>query len=96
LCTQGTSFFVALDAGTTSGATVTTRAMTSGSNVLNYSLYQDVSRTANWGNTAGGNTPAATTASTLINPLTVHGRIPKNQNAPAGSYSDTITVTVSY
>ena len=28
--------------------------------------------------------------------LTVHGRLPAAQNAPAGNYSDTITVTVTY
>ena len=96
LCTVGSSFTVGLSPGTASGATVTTRSMTSGANTLGYALYQEAARTNNWGNTPGTDTPLATTAPILPSTLTVYGRIPAGQNVPAASYADTITVTVNY
>ena len=46
-CTVGTSYTVGLNAGTASGATVTTRNMVNGANTLNYALYQETARTTN-------------------------------------------------
>jgi spore coat protein U-like protein len=96
LCTVGTSFTVGLNPGTASGATVTTRKMANGANLLNYALYQDSGHSSNWGNTAGTDTPAATTAPIGTTAMTVYGRIASGQNVPIGSYSDTITVNVTY
>jgi spore coat protein U-like protein len=96
LCTVGTSFQVGLNQGAGSGATVTSRQMTGGSNTLAYALYQDTARTTNWGNTPGADTPPATTAPTTATSLTVFGRVPSGQNVPATTYNDTITVTVTY
>lgn len=96
LCTIGTSYTVGLNAGTASGATVTTRKMTNGANTLSYALYQDTGRTTNWGNTPATDTPAATTAPIGATSFTVYGRVPSGQNVPIGAYTDTITVTVNY
>lgn len=96
ICTPGTSFTVGLNAGTTSGATVTSRQMASGSDRLGYGLYQDTARSVNWGNTPGTDTPAAATAGLTPSVLTVYGRVPAQQSAAVGSYSDTVTITVSY
>ncbi|KPF62166.1 spore coat U domain-containing protein [Porphyrobacter sp. AAP60] len=95
-CTPGSSFTVGLNAGTTSGATVSNRMMASGSNRLDYALYSDVARTTNWGNTPGSDTPAAITAVSSPSILTVFGRVPAQQSVVAGSYTDTVTITVSY
>lgn len=96
ICTAGTSYSVGLNAGTKAGATVSTRQMSSGANALNYSLFSDSSRTVNWGNTPGTDTPSPTTAGVLPSTFTVYGRIPAQQNVPGGSYTDTVTITVSY
>ncbi|TCM19654.1 spore coat protein U-like protein [Novosphingobium sp. PhB165] len=95
-CTTGTSYTVGLNAGGTSGATVTTRQMLLSTNALNYALYRDSGHTNNWGNTPGTDTPASAPATTTAAALTVYGRIPALQNVPAGSYTDTVTVTVNY
>jgi hypothetical protein len=95
LCTVGTSYTVGLTQGTASGATVTTRKMSNGANLLNYALYQETGRTTNWGNTPSTDTVAAT-APVGATTLTVYGRIAAGQNVPIGSYSDTITVNVVY
>lgn len=96
LCTVGTSFTVGLNAGTSTGATVTARKMTSGANTLAYALFQEAARTNNWGNTPGTDTPPAVTAPVLPSTLTVYGRVAPGQNVPAGAYTDTVTVTVNY
>ena len=51
-CTNTTTFNIGLNAGTATGATVTTRKMTGpASATLNYKLFRDSARTQNWGNT---------------------------------------------
>lgn len=94
-CTTGTAYDIGLDTGTGTGATVTTRKMTFGTDTLDYTLYQDSSRTTVWGNTVGTDTVDAT-AGLLPTAHTVYGRVASGQNVPAGAYADTITVTVTY
>ena len=96
ICTPGTSFTVGLNAGSTAGATVTSRQMASGGNRLDYGLFQDVARSVNWGNTPGTDTPAAAIAGLTPSILTVYGRVPAQQTVAVGSYSDIVTITVSY
>src|SRR5690349_8461784 len=47
-CTPGTLYNVGLNAGSTAGATVTTRKMLNGVTPLNYSLYSNSGRSTNW------------------------------------------------
>lgn len=93
-CTNGTDYDVALDAGIGAGATVGARRMSAGADVLEYSLFTDASRSDLWGE-AGGDLVSAT-GSGLAQTHHVYGRVPVNQDAPAGDYEDTITVTVTY
>jgi spore coat protein U-like protein len=94
-CTQGTAYNVGLGAGAGSGATTTTRKLTSSGHTLNYTLYQDASRSINWGNTVATDTVSATAGLTATT-HTVYGRIAGSQNTTAGSYTDSVTVTVTY
>lgn len=95
-CTNTTAYQVGLNAGTTSGATVTTRQMAGPSSaVLSYALYRDAARTQNWGNTAGTDTVSGT-GDGMTRSITVYGAVPAGQFVSPGSYSDTIVVTVTY
>lgn len=94
-CTNGTGYVIALNPGTGSGATTASRRMTNGANTLSYSLYQDVGRTALWGQSGGVDTVAGTGNGAAQN-LTIYSRAPAYQTAPAGAYADTITVTLTY
>lgn len=89
-CDTETSFTVAL--GTGSGSQEQ-RTMTDGQSILLYNLYTEGSRSIVWGDGAGTDLVSAT--GTGVD-LTVFGRIPGRQNIPAGTYVDTITVTISY
>jgi len=94
-CTNSTAYNIGLGAGTGTGATTTTRILTSGLNKLNYTLWRDSARSLNWGDTVGTDT-LASTGTGAAQTFTVYGRIPASQSSNPGSYSDTITVTVSF
>jgi spore coat protein U-like protein len=101
------SYTIQLNAG--SSGSFSPRKLASGANLLNYNLYTTSARTTIWGNGSGG-TSTVGGSFTLGNCTllllcsdetesrnhTAYGRIPASQNVPAGSYSDTITVTVNY
>lgn len=99
LCTLGGPYTVGLNAGTGSGATVTTRKMTNTvttTSTLNYGLYSDSGYSVVWGNTIGTNTVAGN-GSGLAQILTVYGSMPSGQTGAAfGSFMDTITATINY
>lgn len=96
VCTSETPYTVALDKGQGPGASVANRIMTNGDDLLNYSLYQDSTRAAVWGDTIGTNTVAGNGNGEEQN-LTVYGRIFSGQTtAPAGAYADTIEATIEY
>jgi spore coat protein U-like protein len=94
-CTSTTPYNMGLNAGTGTGATVTSRKMTSGGATINYSLYSNSGRTTNWGNTVGTDTVAAT-GSCLAQNNTVYGRVPSQTTPAPATYLDTIVATVTY
>jgi spore coat protein U-like protein len=95
-CTLALPYSVGLDVGTGSGATVATRKMTGpASATVAYSLYQDITHLLVWGNTIGTNTVAGVGTGLSV-PYTVFGDVPSQATPAAGTYTDTITVTVTY
>lgn len=96
-CTSGLSYTIALNEGTTSGSTVDNRSMTDGTNTLQYDLYSDSSHSTMWGDgTSGTSTISPYTGNGSGQAYTVYGRIPANQYVVSGSYTDTVTATVTY
>ncbi len=95
-CTKSTTYNVGLDAGTSTGATVTTRKMTGPAGAtLAYALYQDSAHTINWGNTVSTDTVSGT-GNGSAQTLTVYGEVPAGQSVTPGAYTDTITATITY
>ena len=95
-CSNTTGYTVALNAGTGSGATVAVRRMTNGANTLDYSMYTTAGRTTVWGDGTLSTVTQAGTGNGTGQALTVFGRIPTGQYVTAGSYTDTVTATVTY
>ena len=93
-CTNTTPYNIGLDKGL-NGGSVTTRQKKAGSALITYSLFSASGRTVNWGNTVGTDTVAATGNGTG-QAYTVYGRIPPQTTPAPASYSDTITITVTY
>ncbi len=94
-CSNGTPYNVGLDGGQNSGGNINARKMALGASSIAYQLYQDSARSAVWGNTIGTNTVTGT-GTGITQSLTVYGQVPPQPTPPAGTYNDTITVTVTY
>ena len=69
--------------------------MSAGAGLLNYALFSDVSRTLNWGKTVATDTLAGT-GNGSAQSLSVYGRVVASQFVSPGSYTDTITATITY
>ena len=96
-CTNGTPWSAAAGLGTGAGATYASRKMTSGANLLNYSLYTNAARTTVWGDGSGGTATVSNTGSGVAQNFTVYARVPLGQTSVAtGAYADTVQVTVTY
>ena len=94
-CTKGATATIGLGLG--SNASGSTRRMTDGSsNFLTYEVYQDSSRSALWGNSGAELLSPSAAPSKSTRDFTVYGRVPSNQDVPAGSYTDTVTATVNF
>lgn len=95
-CTGAATVTIDLSRG--SANSYTPRHMVKGSDTLNYNLYLDSSYNTIWGDGTGGSSrygPVTPSSGTSIN-VPIFGSIPPRQNARVGSYTDTITVTVSF
>lgn len=94
-CTKGATATIGLGLG--SNAAGNTRRMTDGSsNFLSYEVYQDSSRATVWGNSGADLLSPSAAPSKNTRDFTVYGRVPSNQDVPAGSYTDTVTATVNF
>lgn len=92
-CTKDATFSIGLDGGG-SGDT-TARVMSDGNgNTVGYQLYSESTRTTVWGNVAGS-MPSETGTGTSQG-ITVYGEVPAQNTPPAGDYSDTVAVTVTF
>lgn len=86
----------------TSTSTSYARQLTSGANIVRYHTYLNAGMTVFWGNGTGlGATQAVSgsvgPSSPFAQSFTVYGSIPARQTgAYVGSYTDLITVTLSY
>ncbi len=93
------SYEISLSTG--SSGTYINRTLENGSSSIAYNLYTDAGRSQVWGDQTGGTNIVSD--GYLLNLLynrsedyPVYGRIPGSQNVPAGSYTDTILVTVIF
>lgn len=100
-CTLDVPYDIALNAGNNGGSDVTDRKMlhTNGTNTIAYSLYQDSGHSKVWGNTLDTNTVDGTgigfdTGSDIERVVYAEATIPGT--ALVGTYSDTITATVTF
>ena len=97
-CTSTTPYSVALNAGVNAGgsANFSARKIKNGLQTLGYQLYADTLHTVVWGDgtSLSAVTPGLGNGSNQS--LTVYGRLPSLAGAVPGTYTDTVTVTVTY
>lgn len=86
--------------GTGNSNTFTARQMNNGASTLSYNLYTSAAYSNVWGDGSGSTTlvsgGALLTVGTTPFPYTVYGRIPAGQDAAAGSFLDTLVITLNF
>jgi spore coat protein U-like protein len=93
-CAESTSYAISLSGGM---GGFTPRQMDNGQGgVLNYNLFTDPTYQMVWGDGTAGTHTVGGSASDPGTLHSVYGLIPGGQNVPAGLYTDTIVVSVSY
>lgn len=98
--THQVQYTVALSRGF--GGSYSPRKMSGGRGSLGYNLYLDAARVTIWGDGSGGTLPLRGTM--LLSPTSpaqqvihnIYGLIPALQDVYAGTYTDTITITLTY
>lgn len=93
-CTGRTAWQVGLNNGLNASGSVR-RMRNAAGQFVPYELYRDAARNLRWGNTLGSDTQTGTGTGLAVT-LTTYGRVVAPQAVAAGSYSDTITITVTY
>lgn len=97
VCTPNADFDVLIGNGSNSSLGQRRLANLGSTEFIPYDLYMDAAHTQSWGNTVGTNTMAGVGGVSGIVNYTVYGRIPSTASpVGAGSYSDTVTVTVNF
>jgi spore coat protein U-like protein len=94
-CPSGTDYTIGLNGGLSGATDPTDRRLSSGQNAISYGIYRDNARTQPWGDAIGSNTMSGT-GNGSFQDFTAYGRIPSQPTGPAGTYDDTIVVTVTY
>lgn len=93
-CGPSSAYHIGLSDG--QHASGTTRRMAGGSaEFVRYELYRDSARTQRWGHTIGTDTVAGT-GSGMPQSAIIYGRVAPQPTPSAGTYADSITVTVTY
>ena len=90
-CDGDNGYLINLSSG--SSGTAALRTLHNGSDVLNYNLYKDVTRTIVWGDGANGFTGVSGSGTANYN---VYGGIFGNQVPLVGTYIDTLVISVEY
>ena len=93
-CAPGnTTYTISLQAGLNGSINNRKMQNSSGNGKMNYNLYIDAARSIIWGDGTGG---TVTVTNNSPKSITVYARIPAGQNVSTGSYSDSVTVLVSF
>ena len=93
-CSSTTPYNVGIGLGSGGGSS-SSRRLVNGSNYVTYALYRDAARTQVWGDVVGTDT-ASGTGTGANQALTVYGRVGAQTVPPPGTYTDVVTVTVTY
>ena len=95
-CSGGTAWQAAAGMGVSAAATLLSRKMLSGANMLAYNLFTDTERSVVWGDGTGASQILSSNGNGAMQVIPIYGRIPAGQLVPTGDYSDTILVTLAY
>jgi spore coat protein U-like protein len=96
ICTGNADVTITLSKGASS--TFNPRTLSGGTDTLNYNLYKDAARTTIWGDGTGSTSTYTQTnvPNNTDQNVTIYARLPAAQDASAGTYTDSVTVTIDF
>lgn len=96
VCTPNVAYDIGLDNGANASGGVRRMSSLTTSDFLPYEIYSNAARTQPWGNSVGTDTVSGTVVAAPV-VHTAYGRIAANApGVSAGTYSDSVTVTLTF
>lgn len=96
-CTANATFEIQLDDGTNPDAGQRRMANVGATEFLPYEIYKDSGHSSRWGNTLGSDTVTGSASALGAASVIAYGRIAQGVGkVSAGSYTDTVTITVNF
>ncbi|WP_082508426.1 Csu type fimbrial protein [Burkholderia sp. Leaf177] len=94
-CTNGDAYKITLDGGV-NGTVAARNMLRPGGAKIGYQLYTDQQFATPWGDGSAGTSTVTRTGTGLAQVITVYGRVPAQTTPAPGTYTDTITATISF
>ncbi len=95
-CTNGDAFRISLSSGSSGNVAARQMQRSGGGGTVNYQLFVDSGHASAWGDGSAGTTMATGTGTGNPVSINVYGLVPAQSTPMPGSYSDTITATISF
>jgi spore coat protein U-like protein len=95
-CTNGDAYQIALSSGSSGSVAARQMQRAGGGGAVNYQLYEDSGRAIVWGDGTAGTSMATGVGTGNALSINVYGLVPAQSTPMPGSYSDTITATISF
>lgn len=95
-CTNNDAYQITLNGGSSGNVSARQMQRSGGGGAVNYQLYTDAGHTHAWGDGTGSTTVATGTGTGNPVSIQVYGLVPAQSTPMPGSYSDTITATISF
>ena len=93
-CSNNDAYTIALNAG--NSGNVAARTMLNGTHTLGYGVYTTSGYATIWGDGTNGSSTVGGTGNGAAQSYTAYGQVPTAEYSAAGSYSDTLTATVTF
>lgn len=95
-CTNGDAWRIALDAGSSGQVKARTMQRSGGGGTVSYGLYTSTAYSTVWGDGTAGTSMQTGIGSGNTDVLTLYGQVPAQTTPRPGTYSDTVTATISF
>ncbi|KVA62274.1 hypothetical protein WI61_03410 [Burkholderia cepacia] len=95
-CTNGDAWKIALSSGGSGDVMARQMKRSGGGGTIGYGLYTDAAHSIGWGDGTGGSATVTGVGTGTAQVVTVYGAVPAQTTPAPGSYSDTITATISF
>jgi spore coat protein U-like protein len=95
-CTNGDAFRISLNGGSSGNVAARQMQRSGGGGAVKYQLYVDSGHANAWGDGSAGTTMATGTGTGNPVSINVYGLVPAQSTPMPGSYSDSITATISF